>query len=275
MPKITFKTAKEIDRMREAGYVVSVVLAALRDAAQPGVSTLELDKIAFDLIEKHGGTPSFLNHRAGNEVYHWSICASVNEEVVHGIPRRERKLVEGQVLSIDVGVKLKGFHGDSAITVGIGKISEEDQRLIDVTRESLWAGIRVIRPRGRVQDIGKAVQTYVEKHGFTVVEALTGHGIGKNLWEAPEIYNYVDRDRPNPLLLEGMTIAIEPMVNAGTPDVECLPDGWTIVTADGKPSAHFEHTVAITRNGYEILTLGPHDPVDLTKERATAKGSSK
>lgn len=258
--------------MREAGYVVSVVLAALREAAQPGVSTLELDKLAYDLIAKHGGTPSFLNHRAGEEVYHWSICASVDAEVVHGIPRAERKLVEGQILSIDVGVKLRGYHGDSAITVPIGQVSEEKQKLIDVTRESLWAGIRAIRPRGRVQDIGRAVQSVVESNGFTVVEALTGHGIGKNLWEEPEIYNYVATDRPNPLLLEGLTIAIEPMVNAGTPDVECLEDGWTIVSADNRPSAHFEHTVAITRHGYEILTLGPHDPVDLSKERTAAKG---
>jgi methionyl aminopeptidase len=260
MSRITYKNAKDVAKIREAGFVVSTVLATLRDAVAPGVSTLDLDNLAYEVIKKHGGTPSFLNHRAGDEVYHHSTCISINEEVVHGIPRAERKIKEGDLVSIDVGVKLKGFHADSALTVGAGAISEEKQRLLDVTRESLFVGLRAIRCKGHVQDIGRAVQEYVEAQGFSVVRELSGHGIGRQLWEPPSIYNFVDPQAENPPLLEGMTIAIEPMVNAGKPDIGSLADGWTVVAVDLRPSAHFEHTVVITRDGCEILTLGPHDP---------------
>lgn len=260
MSRITYKNAKDVAKIREAGFVVSTVLATLRDAVAPGVSTLDLDNLAYEVIRKHGGTPSFLNHRAGDEVYHHSTCISINEEVVHGIPRADRKIKEGDLVSIDVGVKLKGFHADSAITVGAGAISEEKQRLLDVTRESLFVGLRAIRYKGHVQDIGRAIQEYVEAQGFSVVRELSGHGIGRQLWEPPSIYNFVDPQAENPPLLEGMTIAIEPMVNAGKPDVGSLADGWTVVAVDLRPSAHFEHTVVITRDGCEILTLGPHDP---------------
>lgn len=260
MSRITYKKPQEVEKIRAAGFIVSTVLAELRDRVAPGISTLELDELAYEIITKHGGTPSFLNHRAGEEVYHHSTCISVNEEVVHGIPTTERKLKEGDLVSIDVGVKLRGFHGDSAITVPVGKVSDEAQRLLDVTRESLFVGLRAIRNKGRLLDISRAIQEYVESHGFTIVQELTGHGIGRQLWEPPSIPNYVDPQAPNPVLLEGMTLAIEPMVNAGAREVGTLPDGWTVVTADGKYSAHFEHTVAVTRAGCDILTLGPHDP---------------
>jgi methionyl aminopeptidase len=260
MSRIIYKNQQEVERIRAAGYIVSTVLAELRDRVAPGVSTLELDSLAFDIIKQHGGTPSFLNHRAGQEVYHHSTCISVNEEVVHGIPSAERKLKDGDLVSIDVGVKLKGFHGDSAITVPVGKVSKEAQRLLDVTKESLYLGLEAIKWKGRLQDIGRAVQEYVERHGFTVVRELSGHGIGRQLWEPPSIPNYVDAQASNPQLLEGMALAIEPMVNAGNREVGTLPDGWTVVTADGKYSAHFEHTVVVTRTGCDVLTLGPHDP---------------
>jgi methionyl aminopeptidase len=161
-----------------------------------------------------------------------------------------------------VGVKLRGFHADSALTVPVGSVSPEIERLLRVTRESLWLGIKAIPPRGRLQDVSKAVQDHVESHGFSVVRDMVGHGVGRNLHEEPQIPNYVNGEHPNPMLLEGMTLAIEPMVNVGVPDIEILPDEWTVVTADRKASAHFEHTVAVTRSGYEVLTLGPHDPGD-------------
>jgi methionyl aminopeptidase len=255
MGRIVYKHPRDIEKMREAGLIVSTVLAALTEAVRPGVSTAELDKIAFDLIREHGGHPSFLGYRK----FPASICASVNEEVVHGIPSKGRVLQDGQVVKLDVGVRLKGFHADSATTVAVGKISDETQRLLDVTRESLWKGIRAITHRGRLHEVSHAIQEYVEAHGFSIVRDMVGHGVGKNLHEEPQIPNYVNPEHPNPQLLEGMTLAIEPMVNAGTCEIEILPDEWTVVTKDRKVSAHFEHTVAVTRSGYDILTLGPHD----------------
>jgi methionyl aminopeptidase len=260
MGRIIYKNARDLERMRDAGRIVSSVLAVLRDAVQPGVSTLELDRIAHDLIVRHGGAPSFLNYRVGRKVYRHSICASVNEEVVHGIPRNERKLLEGDLVKLDVGVKLKGFHADSAITVPVGQVSEDRLRLLDATRAALWAGIQAISCRGRLQDISQAVQQHVEREGFSIVREMVGHGVGRNLHEPPQIPNYVNREHPNPILLEGMTLAIEPMVNLGDPKIETLPDQWTVVTVDGRASAHFEHTVAVTRSGADVLTLGPHDP---------------
>ncbi|MCC2669355.1 MAG: type methionyl aminopeptidase [Armatimonadetes bacterium] len=259
MGRITYKNQRDLEKMREAGRVVSIVLAALRDVAKAGVSTHELDRIALELIRDHGGTPSFLNYRVGKRVYRHSICASLNAEVVHGIPRADRVLQEGDLIKLDVGVRLKGFHADSAITVPVGEISEEHQRLLAVTRESLWAGIRAISHRGRLQDISRAIQQHVEQHGFTIVREMVGHGVGKNLHEEPQIPNYADPKHPNPVLLEGMTLAIEPMVNVGAAEIEVLPDEWTVITLDRKASAHFEHTVAVTRGGADVLTLGPHD----------------
>jgi methionyl aminopeptidase len=258
MGRIVYKNARDIEKMREAGYVVSTVLAALTEAVRPGVSTLDLDKIAFEMIRKAGGHPSFLGYRK----FPASICASVNEEVVHGIPSKSRVLEEGQIVKLDVGVRLKGFHADSATTVAVGKVPAETTRLLEVTRESLWKGIRAVTNRGRLHDVSRAIQEHVEKNGFSVVRDMVGHGVGKNLHEEPQIPNYVNPEHPNPQLLEGMTLAIEPMVNAGVPEIQILPDEWTVITADRKPSAHFEHTVAVSRTGYDILTLGPHDSGD-------------
>lgn len=259
MGRITYKNARDLERMREAGRLVSTVLAAMRDAVRPGVSTLELDELARELIQSHGAWPSFLNYRVGRRVFRHSICASVNEEVVHGIPRSDRVLAAGDLVKLDVGVKLSGFHADSAITVPVGEVSPERLRLLEVTREALWAGIRAIRCRGRLQDISGAIQAYVEKAGFSVVREMVGHGVGRSLHEPPQVPNYTDKGHPNPLLLEGMTLAIEPMVNLGGAGIAVLPDQWTVVTADGTTSAHFEHTVAVTRQGPDVLTLGPHD----------------
>lgn len=260
MDRVTYKKPQEVERIRAAGKVVSTVLAAMRDAVVPGVSTLELDRLAYDIIAQHGGSPSFLNHRAGPHVYHHSICASVNSEVVHGIPRADRALREGEIISLDVGVKLHGYHADSAITVPVGAVSEQARKLLEVTHDSLWAGLRAIRPKGRVRDISRTVQTYVESEGFSLVRELSGHGVGKQLWEPPSVYNWVSPNHPDHPLLEGMVLAIEPMVNVGKPDILHLADGWGIITADGSLSAHFEHTIAVTRTGIEVLTLGPHEP---------------
>jgi methionyl aminopeptidase len=257
MERIIYKSARDLDRMREAGKVLSGVLVALRDMAAPGVSTQQLDAVAHEMIRAAGGSPSFLGYRG----YPASICASLNDEVVHGIPSEERVLRDGDILKIDVGVRLRGYHADSAITVPIGSVPEETQRLLDVTRDSLWAGIRAITHRGRLADVSRAIQEYVEQNGFSVVRDMVGHGIGKSLHEPPQIANYVHPEHPNPQLLEGMTLAIEPMVNVGVPEVEVLADDWTVVTADRRMSAHFEHTVAVTRNGFDILTLGAHLPL--------------
>jgi methionyl aminopeptidase len=257
---IVYKSAAEISKMREAGSVVSSVLAALRDAIVPGVSTYELDALAADLIRKAGGTSSFLGHRLGPLVYPAHVCVSINEEVVHGIPSRERRLEEGDLVSLDVGVRLRGFHADSAMTVPVGRAPEETLRLLEATRASLWAGIRAVRLRGRVQDISRAVEASVKESGFSIIRELAGHGVGKRLWEEPSVFNYGASEHPDPPLLEGMTLAIEPMVSAGGPEIEVRPDGWTVTTADRKPSAHFEHTIAVTRHGCEVLTLGPHEP---------------
>lgn len=267
--KTLFKKPAEIERMRDAGRVVSLVLAVMQDAVAPGVSTAELDDLARETIFKEGGHPSFLGHKSGETLYHWSICASIDQEVVHGIPRPDRRLSEGEIVSLDVGVKLNGWHADSAITVPVGEVSPQAAKLIAVTRESLWRGIEAVRPHARLQAIGRAVQSYVEGCGLHVVKALTGHGIGRELWEGPEVLNYMDRERPNPPLQEGMVLAIEPMVNLGSSDVEVLEDKWTIVSKDGSLSAHFEHTIAVTRTGFDILTRGLHDPGP-----ATARGKS-
>ena len=242
--------------MRDAGRVVSTVLASLRDAVAPGVSTYELDQLALKICRTHGGSPSFLGYKG----YPGSICASLNREVVHGIPSRERILREGDIVKLDFGCRLRGLHADSAVTVPVGKVSDEIMQLLQVTRESLWAGIGAIRLRGGLKEVSAAIQEHVEKHGFSVVREMVGHGIGSKLHEEPQVPNYVDDQHPNPILLEGMTLAIEPMVNLGSPEIEILADQWTVVSADGSASAHFEHTVAITRNGPDILTLGPHDP---------------
>jgi methionyl aminopeptidase len=251
--KVICKSPRELEIMRAAGRIVWITLEALEEAARPGVSTAELDALAERIIRSHGAVPSFKGYRN----YPASICASPNNQVVHGIPSSKTILREGDILSIDLGAYLKGFHADSARTVAIGAVPEETRRLLRVTEEALWKGIGRARAGGRVADISRAIQQHVESHGYSVVRELTGHGVGRKLHEELPVPNFTAPAHPNPELREGMTLAIEPMVNAGAPDVVAAEDGWTIFTADGSLSAHSEHTVAIRRGAPEILTLSP------------------
>ena len=247
-PGITIKSERELNWMREAGRVVAQAKARLMEAIGPGVTTAELDRIAEEEIRGLGAVPSF----KGLYGFPATICASVNEEVVHGIPS-SRALKTGEIIKIDVGAIAGGYHADSAFTVGVGEISEERQRLIDDTRESLRLGIEMARAGSRVGDISAAVQGYAEPLGYGVVRQWVGHGIGRDLHEEPQVPNYGVAGR-GPLLRDGMAIAIEPMLNLGTWETRLLDDGWTVVTADGKLSAHFEDTIAITENGADVLT---------------------
>jgi len=246
---IVCRSAAELARMREAGRLVGEVLTALSAAVAPGVSTGDLDALAEKIIRDAGATPAFKGYHG----YPATICASVNDEVIHGIPSGRRVLNEGDVISIDVGAQLDGYFGDSAVTVPVGQVSEEAARLLRVTEESLYRAIEVVRPGGRISDIGHAVQQHVESHGFSVVREFVGHGIGQQMHEEPQIPNYGEPGR-GPRLSEGMVLAIEPMVNAGKPAVKVLSDGWTAVTRDHSLSAHFEHTVAVTAGEPWILT---------------------
>ncbi|MGI6261381.1 MAG: type I methionyl aminopeptidase [Acutalibacteraceae bacterium] len=246
---IVLKTSREIGLMRQAGRVSARALKLAGEAVEPGVSTAEIDRIARKYIESQGAKPSFL----GYEGYPATACISVNDQVIHGIPGH-RILKQGDIVSIDVGAFLEGFHGDNAWTFACGDVSREAQDLMDATREGLFAGIAQALAGHRIGDIGSAVQEYVEARGYSVVRQFVGHGVGASMHEAPEVPNFGTPGR-GVRLLPGMTIAIEPMVNAGTKDVIVQKDGWTTVTADGKLSAHFEHTVAITSNGPVILTL--------------------
>jgi len=254
---IVKKTAEELALMREAGRIVALVLQAIREAARPGVSTADLDRLAEDIIRSHGAVPSFLGVPGGpgRPDFPATICASLNEQLVHGIPRPDVVLKPGDILSVDVGAIYEGWHGDAAITVGIGRISDEARRLISVTEGALQAGIAAARAGRRVADISRAIQRYVERHGFNVVREYTGHGIGREMHEPPQVLNYHAPSMPEgPVLEPGMTLALEPMVNAGTYRTKVLADGWTVVTADGRLSAHFEHTIAIAEGEAEILT---------------------
>ncbi len=246
---IVCKSAAEIERMRPAGRVVGEVLAMLREAVRPGISTAELDELAERHIRQAGAVPAFKGYHG----FPATLCTSVNDEVIHGIPG-ERVLEAGDVISIDCGAVLDGYYGDSAITVPVGDIDETAAELLRVTNEALFKGIAQARPGGRVSDIGHAVQQHVEAHGFSVVREFVGHGIGERMHEEPQIPNYGDPGR-GPRLTEGMVLAIEPMVNVGKAAVKVLKDGWTAVTRDGGLSAHFEHTVAVTADGPQILTL--------------------
>ncbi|HEX2457896.1 MAG TPA: type I methionyl aminopeptidase [Vicinamibacterales bacterium] len=245
---IVCKSAAEIERMRVANVLVADVLAELAAMVKPGVTTAELDAAAEMLVRAGGAEPAFKGYRG----YPATLCASVNEQVVHGIPS-ERTLIEGDIISLDMGVKLNGFYGDSAVTVPVGRVSAEVLKLLRVTQEALQKGIEQVRLGGRVSDIGHAVQHHVEENGFSVVREFVGHGIGSALHEEPQIANYGEPGR-GPRLAEGMVLAIEPMVNMGRPAVRVLSDGWTAVTRDGSLSAHFEHTVAVTKQGPLVLT---------------------
>ena len=250
MPVIQLKSPREIDAMARGGQILAATLATLRREVRPGISTGELDKIGEDFIRSHAGAvPAF----KGLYGFPGSVCTSVNHEIVHGIPSRKRVLEDGDIVSLDVGVKYEGFYTDAAETVGVGTISAEHQRLLDVTREALAAGIEAARPGNHVGDIGHAVQTIVERAGFSVVRELVGHGVGLGPHEDPQVPNY-GKPKRGTKLAPGLTIAIEPMVNVGLPGTRTLGDKWTVVTIDGKRSAHFEHTVAVTDDGPRVLT---------------------
>ena len=245
---IILKSNHEIELMRQAGKITAAARALAGEMVAPGVTTQEIDKAVHRYIKSQGAVPSFLNYNG----FPASVCISVNDEVIHGIPGN-RVLKEGDIVSVDVGAYIGGFHGDCAATFPCGKISEEAQRLIDVTRESFFRGIAKAKEGNRVFDISAAVQEYVEANGFTVVREFVGHGIGRQLHESPEVPNYGTAGR-GPRLLRGMTLAIEPMVNAGKADIWQLSDGWTVTTQDGKYAAHYENTVLITDGEPEILT---------------------
>ncbi len=245
---ITLKSKRELELMRQASRIVFDVLATLRENCTPGIKTADLDRIAEEETRKRGGKPAFKGYRG----FPGSLCASLNHEVVHGIPG-DRVLSEGDIVGLDFGVIYDGYYGDSAITVPVGKISPEVEKLLRVTEDSLYLGIEQMVSGNHLSDISKAVQQHAESNGYSIVKELGGHGIGRKLHEDPMVLNYVAGGR-GIKLRPGLVLAIEPMVNMGTDHVRVLADGWTVVTADGKPSAHFEHTVAVTDNGPEILT---------------------
>lgn len=260
MEQITIKTAREIDMMRQGGKILAAVLSLLAESVKPGASTGELNELAEKLIKERGGEPSFKNYRSSPEdrPFPTALCASINEEVVHAPALPSRTLKGGDIVCLDLGLKYPagkgGLFTDAAITVPVGKISTEAKKLIDVTQQALEVGIVEVKSGNFIHHIGRAVQKYVESQGFSVVRDLVGHGVGRKIHEPPRVPNFFDPKFKAVELREGMTICIEPMVAVGTWQVKTLPDGWTVVTADGKLSAHFEHTVAVTKDGYEILT---------------------
>jgi methionyl aminopeptidase len=245
---IICKTPEEIEVMREAGRIVALTLQEFKMPIAPGITTIELDAIAENFIRQHDAIPSFKGYNG----FRGSVCASVNEELVHGIPG-ERKLNEGDIISLDIGAKFGGYHGDSAWTYGVGKISLENQELLNVTEQSLYKGLAEAKPGERLSNISHAIQQYAESRNFSIVREYVGHGVGKDLHEDPQVPHYGPPNK-GPRLRPGMVLAVEPMVNAGMRYVKTLPDNWTVVTVDGKMCAHFEHTIAITETGYEILT---------------------
>ena len=243
------KSTREIGLMREAGRIVALAHQEVQKHIKPGISTLELDRIVEQVIRANGATPSFKGYNG----FPGSICASINEGVIHGIPKATTILKDGDIIAIDIGACYKGYHGDSAWSYYVGKINPNDEKLMNVTKEALYKGLEQAKPGNRLGDISAAIGKYAKSYGYGVVEEFTGHGVGRNLHEDPAIPNY---GIPNtgPLLQPGMTLAIEPMINAGTKKVKILSDGWTTITSDRKKSAHFEHTILITDDGCEILT---------------------
>jgi methionyl aminopeptidase len=250
---IVCRSQSEIGKLRRVNQLVGEILAELRGMVAPGVTTAEIDALAEKRVREAGAEPAFKGYHG----YPATVCASVNEQVVHGIPS-SKPLAAGDIVSIDMGARLDGFFGDSAVTLAVGEVPAEAAALLQVTEESLFHGIDAVKPGARVSDIGAAVQQHVEAHGFSVVREFVGHGIGTSLHEEPQIANYGPGGR-GPRLSEGMVLAIEPMVNIGKPAVKVLADGWTAVTRDGSLSAHFEHTVVVTGEGCEILTLLQRD----------------
>jgi len=246
---IYYKSAEEIEKMRRPNLVVAEILLEISKMIKPGTNTADLDRFAESIIIKRGARPAFKGYRN----YPATLCTSINEQVVHGIPSREVILKEGDIISIDVGAECDGWFGDSARTYPVGKIAPDDERLLSVTSECLESAVKVMVERNRLSDIGNAVQTHAESNGFSVVRDYVGHGIGRQMHESPQVPNYGNPGR-GPQLRSGMVLAIEPMINAGTWETEILEDGWTVVTADGKKSAHFENTIAVTENGPDVLS---------------------
>ena len=244
------RTAEQVAIMRRAGKVVAEMHASVRAAVRPGVSTLALDRVARGVLERRGARSNFLNYHGFPAV----ICTSPNDVIVHGIPAADVVLEEGDIISIDCGAIIEGWHGDAAFTMGVGSVSAEAEKLMRVTEESLMAGIEELVPNGRLHDVGRAVQDVAEGAGFSVVREYVGHAIGTAMHEEPQVPNYWP-GTPGPKLRAGHVFAVEPMVNAGSPGTRLLADGWTVKTADGRLSAHFEHTIAVTEDGPEILTL--------------------
>ena len=247
---VVLKTGRELSLMREACRISAGALKLIGSAVEPGVTTAELDRLAESYILKQGAKPNFKNYQG----YPATACISINNEVIHGIPNEKRKLVSGDIVSVDLGAELNGYHGDNAATFAVGDISDEAKRLIDTTRESLYEGIKAAVAGSRIGDISYAIQRYVEARGCSVVRQFVGHGIGTHLHEAPEVPNFGTPGR-GIRLLPGMTLALEPMVNMGNYDVKVMPDGWTVLTKDGSLSAHFEHTIAVTSDGPQIMTI--------------------
>ncbi len=247
---IVLKTGRELNIMREACRISAGALKTAGNAVEPGVTTAELDRLAEDYIRSQGGEPNFKNYNG----FPATACISINNEVIHGIPSAKRKLRAGDIVSIDLGAKFDGYHGDNAATFACGDVSPEAKRLMLATEESLYEAIKAAQVGGRIGDISNAVQRYVEAKGYSVVREFVGHGIGTHLHEAPEVPNFGNPGR-GVRLMPGMTLAVEPMVNAGSSGVEILPDGWTVLTKDGSLSAHFEHTIVITADGPKIMTV--------------------
>ena len=248
---ITIKSEREIELMTQAGRILEIVHEEMEKALKPGMTTLDIDAIGEEVIRSYGCEPSFLNYNG----YPASICVSVNEEVVHGIPSRNRIIQEGDIVSLDAGLIYKGYHSDAARTHAVGEISEEAKKLIEVTRQSFFEGIKMAKAGNHLYDISNAIAAYVKPYGYGIVRDLVGHGVGTKLHEDPQIPNFAQMRR-GPKLRPGMTLAVEPMINMGRPDVEWLDDDWTVVTEDGSYSAHYENTIAITNDGEpEILTL--------------------
>ena len=246
---IVLKTVRELNIMKEACRISAIALDIVGKAVEPGVTTAELDRIAEKYIRSQGATPNFKNYNG----FPATACISINNEVIHGIPTAKRKIKEGDIVSVDLGAMFEGYHGDNAATFACGDISPEAKRLIDTTRESLYEGIKAARAGGRIGDISSSIQSYVEARGYSVVRDFVGHGVGTSLHEAPEVPNFGIAGR-GIRLMPGMTLAIEPMINMGKAGVKVMPDGWTVITQDGSLSAHFEHTVAITTEGPQIMT---------------------
>lgn len=250
--ELELKSKQDVEKMRRAGQIVAEVLQRLQEEVKPGVMTIELDRIAEEMTRKRGAVAAFKGYGFGPRVFPASLCVSINEEVVHGIPAA-RALKEGDIVGLDFGVVIDGYYGDAAVTVPVGKISKEAEHLLLATRESLWQGIRTVQVGSRLGDLSHAIQSYAEGAGLSVVREFVGHGIGRHLHEEPQVPNFGEPGRGR-LLREGMVLAIEPMLNLGEPGVLVKDDGWTAVTRDGSLSAHFEHSVAITAEGPVVLT---------------------